>query len=51
MPRPICSTICDVNNRVLHHEVQRAERFVRLVDAVNEIDHLEREVDQEGVEQ
>ena len=35
----------------MDHEIEAAERFVRLVDAVDEVQHLEAEVDDEGVEQ
>src|ERR1019366_9403460 len=34
----------------VHHEVEAAERFVRLIDAVNEVQHLKREVNPEGIE-
>ena len=35
----------------VHHEIQAAERFVGLVDAVNQVEHLQAEVDDEGVEE
>ena len=35
----------------VHHEIEAAERFVRLVDAVDQVEHLQAEVDDEDVEQ
>ena len=35
----------------LHHEVEGVERLVGLVDAVDEVERLQREVDDEGVEE
>ena len=36
---------------VADHEVERLERLVGLVEPVDEIQHLEEEVDEEGVEE
>src|SRR5208283_3936338 len=35
----------------VHHEVEAAEGFVGLIDAMDKIEHLQAEVDDEGVEQ
>ena len=47
----ICRTICEVKSRVLHHEIEGPERLVRLVNPMNEVDHLQREVHEKRVEQ
>jgi hypothetical protein len=50
VPSTIWTTIWGVEPR-LDHEVEALERLVGLVDAVDEVEHLEREVDDEGVEE
>ena len=35
----------------VHHEVERTEGFVGFVDTVEQVEHLERKVDDEGVEE
>src|ERR1051326_4741006 len=35
----------------VHHEIEAAERFVGFVDALDEVEHLEAEIDDECVEQ
>jgi hypothetical protein len=35
----------------VHHEIEAAKGFVGLVDAVNEVEHFQAEVDDEDVEQ
>ncbi len=35
----------------VHHEVEAAERFIRFVDAMDEVEQLQRKVDEECVEQ
>ena len=35
----------------MHHEIETAKGFIRLIDAVNEVEHFQAEVDDEGVEQ
>src|SRR5208283_4993433 len=34
----------------VHHEIQAAERFIGFVDAVNEVQHLQREIDDKRIE-
>ena len=51
VPSTICTTMCDTNSRVFTMKSSAPERLVRLVDAVDQVEHLEREVDDERVEQ
>ena len=44
-------TICEKIQLGVHHEVQAAERFIGLVDAVNQVQHLQAEIDDEDIEQ
>ena len=51
VPRKICRTICDIEQPRVDHEVQGSEGFVSFVDTMDQVEHLQREIDDEGVEQ
>ena len=42
---------CDMKSSRVHHEVEALERFVSFIDAVQQVQHFKREVDDKGVEQ